>query len=68
MWLGEGWQKTRRQLGVVLIIAAFAVESGLHANLPIALYGAITGLLGLDILAEALSNLQPRMEPSKGDR
>lgn len=65
MWLGAGWQKTRRQLGVALVIGAFAVESAFHANLPIALYGTITGLLGLDILADALDRLRPSPKGSE---
>jgi hypothetical protein len=52
-------------LGVALLVCAFIVETALHASLPIALYGAITGLLGLDILADALDRLRPSSEGVK---
>lgn len=57
MWSGEGWKKTRRMLGVVAFCAAFGLEAGFHVGLPIGIYGLITGLLGLDVIAEGLSTL-----------
>lgn len=58
MWSGEGWKQTRRFLGVSAFIAAFGLEAGFHVGLPIGIYGIIAGLLGLDVLAEALANLR----------
>lgn len=60
MWTGEGWKQTRRGLGVSAFVAAFALEAGLHVGLPIGIYGIIAGLLGLDVLADALGNLGVR--------
>lgn len=57
MWQGEGWVRTRRQLGASMLVAAFVLEAWAHVGLPIALYGVIAGLLGLDILAGALAQI-----------
>lgn len=59
MWTGEGWKRTRRILGVSSFLAAFALEAGLHVNLPIGIYGIIGGLLGLDILSGVLADMRP---------
>lgn len=67
MWQGEGWQRTRRQLGVFSFLVCLALEAIFHANIPITVYSVIGGLLGLDLLAEALTNLQTATS-STGDR
>ena len=58
MWQGEGWIRTRRQLGVLSFVSLFVVEVGFHIGVPIGVYGIISGLLGLDILAEALAGIR----------
>jgi hypothetical protein len=45
---------------VLGFVALFVAEVGFHVGVPIGLYGMIAGLLGLDVLAEAL--------PGKGER
>jgi len=57
VWTGEGWKRTRRLLGVSAFVAAFSLEAGFHVGLPVGIYGIIAGLLGLDVLADALSSL-----------
>jgi len=39
---------------VILLVA----EVGYHVGVPIGLYGMIAGLLGLDVLVDALSGLR----------
>lgn len=58
MWTGDGWKRTQRQLGVIGLAACFAAEVGLQTNVPIGIYTIIGGLLGLDVLAEALGRLR----------
>lgn len=58
MWSGDGWKRTRRALGVSAFVAAFALEAGFHVGLPIGIYGIIAGLLGLDILSDALGQIR----------
>lgn len=56
-WSGEGWGRTQRQLGVGGLILCF-VLAGLHVEVPIGIYSMIGGLLGLDILVEALDRVR----------
>lgn len=58
MWTGDGWIRTRRQLGVAGFIGLFVAEVGFHIDVPIGLYGLIASLLGLDVLADALSGIR----------
>lgn len=58
MWTGDGWIRTRRQLGVLGFVGLFVSEVGFHIGVPIGLYGLIASLLGLDVLADALSGLR----------
>lgn len=58
MWTGEGWVRTRRQLGVAGLVVLFVAELGFHVGIPIGLYGLVSGLLGLDVLVEALAGLR----------
>lgn len=58
MWVGDGWKRTRRLLGVLGFVAAFGLEAGLHVGLPIGIYGILAGLLGLDIVVNALAELR----------
>ena len=58
MWTGEGWIRTRRQLGVLSFVILLVAEVGYHVGVPIGLYGMIAGLLGLDVLVDALSGLR----------
>jgi hypothetical protein len=58
VWLGDGWKRTRRLLGVLGFIAAFGLEAGFHVGLPIGIYGIVAGLLGLDIVVNALEELR----------
>jgi hypothetical protein len=60
VWTGDGWKRTRRLLGVSTFVAAFALEAGFHVGLPVGIYGIIAGLLGLDVLADALSSFGGR--------
>ena len=65
MWTGDGWQRTQRQLGVFGLLTAFVVEVGFGANVPIAIYSIIGGLLGLDVIVEALDRIKPKGAPPK---
>lgn len=58
MWIGDGWKRTRRLLGVTGFVVAFGLEARFHVGLPIGIYGIIGGLLGLDYLAEALASFR----------
>jgi hypothetical protein len=58
VWQGEGWARTQRILGVAGLIALFGAEVGLNADIPIGLYSIVGGLLGLDLLVEALDKLK----------
>jgi len=58
VWSGDGWKQTRRALGVLTFVAAFGLEAGFHVGLPIGIYGIIAGLLGLDVLGDALGSLR----------
>jgi hypothetical protein len=58
MWTGDGWIRTRRQLGVAGLISLFVAEIGFHVGVPIGLYGLVASLLGLDVLVDALSSLR----------
>lgn len=58
MWEGAGWKRTQRQLGVLFLGAAFLAEVFLDAEIPIGVYSIVGGLLGLDILVEALNGLR----------
>ena len=58
MWEGAGWKRTQRQLGILFLTAAFLAEVFLDAEIPIGVYSIVGGLLGLDILVEALSGLR----------
>lgn len=60
MWSGEGWIRTRRQLGVASFLGLFVAEIGFHVGVPIGLYGLIASLLGLDVLADLLVGLGVR--------
>lgn len=61
MWLGEGWTKTRRIAGLIGLFAFGALDSSLTSfNVPVALYTLIGGLLGLDVLSEALDRVRPK--------
>lgn len=58
MWTGEGWTRTRRQLGVIGLTVLFIAELGFHIGVPIGLYGMVAGLLGLGELVEALGSFR----------
>ncbi len=58
MWTGDGWTRTRRQLGVLGLSVLFVAEIGFQIGVPIGLYGMVAGLLGLDVLAGALSGIR----------
>jgi hypothetical protein len=45
-------------LGVLGFLGLFVAEVGFHVGVPIGLYGLIASLLGLDVLADALSGLR----------
>jgi hypothetical protein len=60
VWQGEGWKRTQRQLGVAGLIVLSVAQLGFHAEVPIGLYSIIGGLLGLDVLAEALNRVGGR--------
>lgn len=64
MWTGEGWHRTQRQLGSLLLIGAFIAALFGHTELPIAFYTVVGGLLGLDILVEALDRLRAEQSDS----
>lgn len=58
MWSGEGWTRTQRIVGVVGLGLGFAAEVGLNADIPVAYYTIVGGLLGLGVLMEALEKLK----------
>lgn len=58
MWEGDGWKRTQRQLGVFCLALLFVGEFVFDAEIPIGLYSIVGGLLGLDILVEALGKLR----------
>jgi hypothetical protein len=59
VWLGEGWLRTRRILGVTGLVVAYALEATIPSvDLPITVYSSIWGLLGLDVLLEATDRLK----------
>ena len=58
MWEGTGWKRTQRQLGILFLGLAFLAEVFLDAEIPVGIYSIVGGLLGLDILVEALSGLR----------
>ncbi len=60
MWTGDGWIRTRRQLGVLGFVGLFVAEVGFGVTVYIGLYGLIASLLGLDLLADALTGLGVR--------
>lgn len=58
MWEGDGWKRTQRQLGVIGLVVLFVVELAFRVDVPIGLYSLVAGLLGLDILLEALGKVK----------
>lgn len=58
MWSGEGWTRTQRIIGVCGLVALFVCEAALDADIPIGLYSIVGGLLGLDLLIEALDRFR----------
>ena len=59
MWTGEGWTRTQRKLGVAGLVVSYVLEAVFPAvNVPIAIYSILGGLLGLDILVDALERLK----------
>lgn len=58
MWRGEGWQRTQRQLGVLGFIVCAVVDTVTSLSVPIAVYSGLFGLLGLDVLSEALERMR----------
>lgn len=57
MWTGEGWQRTQRQLGVAGFIGCF-ILGAFGIDVPIGVTSMIGGLLGLDLLVEALDRVR----------
>jgi hypothetical protein len=62
VWEGDGWKRTQRQLGVFFLGLLLGAEIALEADIPIGMYSIVGGLLGLDILVEALGNLRSDKE------
>lgn len=61
MWTGDGWVKTRRIAGLIGMFGFAALDSALTAfNVPVAVYTLIGGLLGLDVLGDALEKVRPK--------
>jgi hypothetical protein len=60
VWSGDGWKRTQRQLGAGFLALAYAAEVGLNANIPVAFYTVVGGLLGLDIILEGIDRLKGR--------
>lgn len=58
VWSGEGWSRLQRQIGVTGLIALFGAEVFLKADIPVGLYSIVGGLLGLDLLVDALDGLR----------
>lgn len=58
MWTGDGWVRTRRQLGVAGLVVLFVAQLVFHVDVPIGLTGLVASLLGLDLLADALTGLR----------
>lgn len=50
MWAGEGWKRTRRQLGFFGFIICGGLDISLHLGVPLPVYGIVGGLLGLDVI------------------
>jgi hypothetical protein len=62
VWEGDGWKRTQRQLGAFFLLLLGGAEVFLDADIPIGMYSIVGGLLGLDILVEALANLRGNKE------
>lgn len=58
MWEGRGWKRTQRQVGVAALAVILTAEIWLKADIPIGAYSVVGGLLGLDVLVEALDRLK----------
>jgi hypothetical protein len=58
MWSGEGWKRTQRQLGVLVLVAAFIAEVVFGAEVPVAIYSIVIWLLGLDVVVEGIDKLK----------
>ena len=58
MWQGDGWIRTRRQLGVAGVALLFILDGVFKVGVPVGLYGLVLSLLGLGELSDALSNLR----------
>lgn len=58
MWTGEGWTRTQRVLGVVGFVVAATADSATNITVPVAVYTVLGGLLGLDVLLEALEKMR----------
>ena len=65
MWIGDGWIKTRRQLGVAGAALLLTADIVFHAGVPIASYGLIASLLGLGELADILGSFRVGGDQSK---
>lgn len=59
MWTGDGWIRTRRQLGVFLLLVLAALDAGYGVQVFVGIYGIVASLLGLDVIAEALAKTRP---------
>lgn len=62
MWSGEGWTRTRRQLGFFgfIILVTIDVAFGTNLEVPVVIYSVIGSLLGLDILLGGLDEVRKR--------
>jgi hypothetical protein len=65
VWTGDGWTRTRRQLGASGFIALFVAPIAFHIDLPIGLYGVVAALLGLGELVETLGSIRVGEETKK---